>query len=578
VIANIRTILAFYSLLPRPRLALVLIGGLMACTPFIAGLVSPLIVGDIIDGLAARRLDSQSILYLTLLYVVSFGLSYFGEVLYVRQKFLAAQELRKSIFATIPYIPLKRIREKGSGYYSKLIGDQVNDAFIVLDYAFIRGIILLVRMLAVLVIVLIWDVVLFFIFGFNIILIIFYSKLVHRFTHELYSHGFELLRKAMAYIVETLANLPEILAGQAFAPRLKKYEEISQETSDCAIKVETRKVTLDKIVIDLARYVSQVVLLLYCAIQVINGQMTVGLVWAVWSYFLTATEPVYILRELTRVAVQSAANLETILNHFNEVENWKSKYDSVPVVPKPGPILVIQNLTVDHGADRPIEGLDLVVHEGDVIGVVGLSGEGKSTLVDTLLGFNRSFEGNVLIYGRDIRTLPAECVFDIIGYAAQTIGIINDTLEANIAMGRPLDPARLSGIIERLGLGHLRNRNLGEAGEFISGGERQRIQLARLMYADKRIVIIDEPLLNLDLLKEQALIRRLREFLQTKSGILISHKPPILKLADRIAVLQEGRIVAEGSFDRLVDTNDLFRSIVQAYVESAREISSPQSS
>ncbi len=204
---------------------------------------------------------------------------------------------------------------------------------------------------------------------------------------------------------------------------------------------------------------------------------------------------------------------------------------------------------------------------------MGLSGEGKSTLLNILLGFEQNYQGEVKFLGNELQTFPLGSIFDHLGYYSQTVGIFNNTLENNIVLGRPLDAQRLEDVILDLGLDHLRGRSLGEGGSFISGGEKHRVHLARLIYAGQRYVVLDEPLTNLDLINERWLLAKLAEFLAQRSGIIVSHKPSVLRLATTIVVLSEGQVVAVGALKDLVRSNPVCRQIIHAYVDDARQLS-----
>lgn len=163
-------------------------------------------------------------------------------------------------------------------------------------------------------------------------------------------------------------------------------------------------------------------------------------------------------------------------------------------------------------------------------------------------------------------------MFKYVGYYSQTVGIFNDTLENNIVMGRKLDEEQLEKVIDDLKLDHLKGRLLGEGGSFVSGGEKQRIQLARLFYAEKDVVVVDEPLTNLDTINESILLEKLEDYLSTRSGIIISHKPNVISLANRVFVLKNGMVAATGSFSELMSGDDTFKGIIESYLSSANEI------
>nr|WP_164731022.1 ATP-binding cassette domain-containing protein [Anoxybacter fermentans] len=117
---------------------------------------------------------------------------------------------------------------------------------------------------------------------------------------------------------------------------------------------------------------------------------------------------------------------------------------------------------------------------------------------------------------------------------------------------------------------HLRNRPLGKGGNFVSGGEKQKIQLARFLYVNKPFFILDEPFTNLDVLNEKYLMEILLKHIKGKSGIIISHKLNVIRLANRCIVLNEGKIIGDGDPSYLIENNKLSRELIKTYLETAK--------
>jgi ATP-binding cassette subfamily C protein len=576
MLRSVRKIIAFYSLIGRRRLAPILIGGLLVTSPVILDLVVPLLVRKTIDILASTgRLSLDMVYLLGAVFAASLVLTYGGEILYLRGKFKAAADLRNRIFAQSFFLPWQRLRQRGSAYFATLINNQVNDAFLVLDYGYIRNIVMLARMVAILIIVLTWDRGFFLLFLLNVVVVVAYSEVIDRATHHHYSRGLELMRRATAYIVETFENIHEILAGEGRGKSHKRYERMVEEITDVALKAEFSRATLDKAMVDLPNYISRVLILLYGGFLVVNGRITIGTIWALWVYFSYLTEPLYVFRELAKIAVQSTATIEAVLDYFAETKRAREAFANRTLVPNPeAPVYVVRDLTFGFEPANPIlNHVSFDVRRGELVAVVGLSGEGKSTLLNILLGFEQGYEGEVKFLGNELRGIFPGSVFEHLGYYSQTVGIFNDTLENNITLGRPLDARRLEEVITALEIGHLRGRLLGEGGSFLSGGERQRVQLARLFYGGKDVVVIDEPLTNLDLISERSLLGKLASYVAQRSGIIISHKPNVLRLATRVIVLRDGQVVADGALGELVHRDPICREIIHTYVDNALELS-----
>ena len=222
------------------------------------------------------------------------------------------------------------------------------------------------------------------------------------------------------------------------------------------------------------------------------------------------------------------------------------------------------NLTIDGltvrvtGRDKPL--LDNVTFSalpGTVTVVLGPSGSGKSTLARAMLGIWPGFEGRVLLDEQAVDRITRESLGKHLGYLPQDIELFDGTIAENIARIGEVDSDLVIQAAEAAGLHQMILRfpngydsRVGQGGSFLSGGQRQRIGLARALYGSPTLVILDEPNANLDDEGENALLKSV-ELLksQGKTVVLISHRPGVIKVADRLVILQDGKLVANGPRD-----------------------------
>jgi len=575
MLKSLRSVLAFYSLIGLRRLMPILIGGLLVTSPEILGVISPLLVRGIIDGLAVGSIDWDVVYLLGALYAAQFLLSYGGDLLYLRGKWQAAQELRYRVFTQSFYLPWQKLRQQGSAYFATLINNHLNEAFLVLDYGYLRAIAALIRMVVILGIVLLWNRTFFFLFVLHLVLLVAYSEVMNRATKHYYVRGFDMMRRATAYIVEIFDNIHEVLAGEGREKSSRRYKEITDEITGVALIAESRRAQLDKIMTDLPDYLTRVAILVYGGHLVVNGHMTLGTIWALWTYFSMLTAPIHLLGSLVSISVRNAATIDGILAYFAETEQTRKTFAAGAISPNSAaPVYCLRDVTFGYNGNGAIlKQVSFAIAHGETVAVVGLSGEGKSTLLNILLGLEQRHEGDVKFLGNEVRGVYPGLLFQHLGYCSQNISIFNDTLESNIILGRPLDTQRLEEAIATMEIEHLRGRPLGENGSFLSGGEKQRVQLARLSYADKDVVVLDEPLTNLDLVNERSLLDRLASHLAGRSGVIVSHKPNVLRLATRVIVLSEGKVIAEGKLNDLMRSNPVCRDIIRTYIDNALEFS-----
>ncbi len=222
-----------------------------------------------------------------------------------------------------------------------------------------------------------------------------------------------------------------------------------------------------------------------------------------------------------------------------------------------------------------LRGLDLDVAPGERVGLVGRSGAGKSTLVHLLLGFYRPESGRILIDGRDIAGLTQESLRAQIGMVTQDTSLLHRSIRDNIRYGRPdaseaeiVDAARRAHALEFIeGLEDWHGRtgldaHVGERGVKLSGGQRQRIALARVILKDAPILVLDEATSALDSEVEAAIQEQLAQLMEGRTVIAIAHRLSTICQMDRLCVLDRGRIVEEGTHERLLASGRHLRRAV----------------
>ena len=200
---------------------------------------------------------------------------------------------------------------------------------------------------------------------------------------------------------------------------------------------------------------------------------------------------------------------------------------------------------------KALNKVSLKIDAGNHIGIIGPSGAGKTTLVDTLLGLLTPSEGQVLVNGKNITNSP-DILWQNVAYLPQEIFIIDETVEQNIALGVPknkidqkqllyaISRAQMSEVIEGLPKGLM--TNLGENGFRLSGGQRQRIALARAFYFDRKVLILDEATSSLDMDTEKNIIEYLKDLKSKVTIISITHRAKSLEHSDRIFEISNGKL------------------------------------
>jgi ATP-binding cassette subfamily C protein LapB len=204
--------------------------------------------------------------------------------------------------------------------------------------------------------------------------------------------------------------------------------------------------------------------------------------------------------------------------------------------------------------------VSLRIEPGERVAVIGRVGSGKTTLVKMLIGLYPAESGAVLVGGSDVRQIDPADLRRNVGTVLQDVWLMSGTLRQNIALGadRPSDAqvlaaAELSGVHEFAVLhpdGY--QLRLGEGGEGLSGGQRQAVGMARALIGDPPILLFDEPTSAMDPTAERLLLQRLKQAIQGKTLVLVTHKPSMLELVDRVIVMERGRIIANGPKDAVM--------------------------
>ncbi|WP_237860785.1 type I secretion system permease/ATPase [Pseudomonas sp. PGPR81] len=208
-----------------------------------------------------------------------------------------------------------------------------------------------------------------------------------------------------------------------------------------------------------------------------------------------------------------------------------------------------------------LQDVNVAIKPGERIGIIGRSGSGKSTLGRLLMGFHHPEEGQVLLDNLDLRQLDIADLRSQLGYVAHDLPLLAGSLRDNLTLGaRHVSDARMLEVAELTGVSELARQNpqgfdrpVGERGQLLSGGQRQAVLLARALLLEPPILILDEPTSHMDNSSEEQLRQRLLNWVPGKTLLLVTHRTSMLSLVDRLLVLDNGKIVADGPKDAVID-------------------------
>ena len=317
----------------------------------------------------------------------------------------------------------------------------------------------------------------------------------------------------------------------------------------------------------------------------IHGSITLGTFLAFSAYLAQMTGPV---RMFTYVITLGQEARASVIRVFEII-------DSRPVITdKPGATelppdaagVSFDDVRFGYVPSEPVlRGLSLRIEPGETVAVVGASGSGKSTLALLLPRFYDPQAGSVRIGGHDIADLTRDSLRAAIGLVMEDSFLFSDTVRANIAYGRPdatdeqviaaARAAQAHEFIARLPKGY--DTVVGEQGLTLSGGQRQRVSLARALITDPRLLVLDDATSAIDPRLEAEIHKALREVMRDRTTLIIAHRRSTLNLADRIVVLDSGRVADSGTHEELTERCPLYRQLIVSGGEDDEAVTGPRS-
>ncbi len=402
--------------------------------------------------------------------------------------------------------------------------------------------------------------------------------LIH-FVREKLRTGFEKIDRVWAEVTNVLADtIPGIRVVKAFAQEKREGDRFrAANEHNLAMNDKLNKTwSLFTPTVTLLTEVGLLVVWVFGIWQISKGNSSVGVLTAFLAYigrFYTRLDSMSRIVSATQRAASSTKRIFDILDHVSSV-------------PEPTNPVHLSNVTGEielkkagfrYGTRAVTKDVDLVIKPGEMIGLVGHSGSGKSTLVNLICRFYDVSEGQVLIDGVDVRSVPVAEFRQHIGLVLQEPFLFFGTIADNIAYGKPnatrqeiIAAARAAHAHEFiLRLPHGYDSLVGERGQGLSGGERQRISIARALLIDPRILILDEATSAVDTETEKEIQKALDNLVKGRTTIAIAHRLSTLRKADRLVVMDRGRIVEIGNHDQLMAAEGHYFKL---YMAQARNV------
>ena len=534
----------------------------------------PLVLKQLIDQLAIDPKDPHALLVLPLGALIAYGLlrlsttlfTELREFLFARVTQRAVRTIALKVFRHLHALSLRFHLNRQTGGMTRDIERGTRGVNSLISYSLFNVLPTLVEITLVLgYLVLNYDIWFTVITGVALVSYIAFTVIVTEWRTHFRRTMNELDSKASTKAIDSLLNYETVKYFGNEEYEAKRYDQGLQSFENAAVRSQTSLSFLNtgqSLIIATA-----VTLILWRATEgVIAGTMTLGDLVLVNSFMIQLYIPLNFLGVIYREIKQSLADMERLFSLLDQNREVADSAGAQPLVTR-GAQVEFSHVEFSYEAKRQILfDVDFSIPAGTTTAVVGHSGSGKSTLSRLLFRFYDVNGGAIRIDGQDLRDVTQQSLRASIGIVPQDTVLFNDTIEYNIAYGRPgashediVAAARAASIhdfIESLPDGYA--SMVGERGLKLSGGEKQRVAIARTLLKNPAILIFDEATSALDSKSEQAIQAQLKEIAKDRTTLVIAHRLSTIADAQQIIVLDHGRIVERGTHGSLLAARGLY--------------------
>ncbi len=369
------------------------------------------------------------------------------------------------------------------------------------------------------------------------------------------------------FVQENFSGISVIKAFVKETIELREFKKKSQNYMDKNIAF-VKFATLLEVLISL--FISSIMLVIigYGSYLVYHSKMDIGTLTEFFSYFMSLVWPMMAIGQLINMRSQANASLKRI----NELLDEKIDITDKNVITKEldGSIR-FNNFSFKYPDSNRyvLKDINLEIKPGMMVGIIGRTGSGKTTLVKSLLRYYNYEDNQLLIDDTDIMKLPFKDVRNLIGYVPQNNFLFSDTIKNNIGFAFnevSIDDVKNAAIFADVDNNIMDFTDqyetiLGEKGVSISGGQKQRLSIARAYLKDPKILIMDDSVSAVDTITEERIIKNLREYRKNKTTIIVAHRISTIKDLDLIVLIDDGKIVKSGTHEQMLE-NDLYNEMV----------------
>lgn len=536
----------------------------------------PRVIGGIIDGLEKGTISgideiSRSLIYITIIvFIMTIGRFLWRFLLFGTGRRIETDLRREMFFHATRLDQSYYSQQKIGGLMSYFINDlnAVRELFgrgtlMVVDGLFL-GVFVIIRMLRLNLMMTIYALIPILLMGVLVYFINIKMEMKFKSRQEAFEHMSDFAQESFTGITVIKAYVREAAEALGFKGKSEQVYKRSMDHMKYAIAVN--------VIIDALISVVILSIIAYGAILIGYGDLSSGELTEYISYFFSLLWPVFAISFFMNLNGQAQASAKRIYAFLETKPTVAEIDDAIKDVELDGSIRA-KNLTFKYpDAEDPIlKNLNFEIKKGEMVGILGKTGSGKSTLVELLLHVYNT-EENMLYFGDyDIAKLSIKTLRDHIGYVPQDNFLYSDTIKNNIGFAfEEIDDeylvsvAKLADIHENvIEFKHQYQTLLGERGVTVSGGQKQRISIARALAKDPKILILDDSVSAVDTKTEEAIISNLRKVRKGKTTLMIAHRISTVKKLDKIILLEDGHLIGFGSHNELLATNTTYQEMVK---------------
>ena len=378
------------------------------------------------------------------------------------------------------------------------------------------------------------------------------------------------------WIGQVLSSLQEGISGvriiQAYgdeSTQIDRFEDVNQSHLNANLK-SAKNIAIYFPFIEITRVTSIATVIWFGAQRIFEGTLSIGELVALLFYLNYFFDPLIQLSFNYDLLRSAGSSMKKVFSILDEKPFLSEKGDSIPSINNEK-IIEFKNVDFSYGRDLVLKDINFVINKGEKIAIVGETGAGKSTIAKLILRFYLANEGKVEFFETDASEVSQQWVRDNVAYVPQESFLFRGTIRENLIYS---DPENINLEDELASIGVLSwfdryenklDQEVGERGGNISAGERQFVALLRAVLAKRQIIVFDEATANLDIESESSILEATDQLLSFQTSIVIAHRLETILNAEKIMVMEEGKLVGFDSHDNLVKNNPTYKELFSAW-------------